>query len=147
MSKYKIDPQGLFDYVANLDEKQRAKFVMTLAVRMVNGETFSSKWIVKERRKNKKSLGEYTEEFVSFWKKYPKKYGKIAAFAVWCDLYEENKNLLQECLMALEWQCEFEGWDSKDTKFIPNPETYLKKRRFEDEEPTTTKTNKIAKAY
>ncbi len=147
MAKYKIDPKGLFDHIANLNEKQRASFVLKLAVRMVNGETFSSKWIVKEKGRSKKSLGNYTEEFLTFWKFYPKKVGKGAAFAVWSDLAEDlGGELLQAAVVALNWQIDSDQWTKENGQFIPNPETYLRQRRFEDE-PISSTTTKIEKAY
>ena len=147
MAKYKIDSKGLFDHIANLSEKQRADFVLKFAIRMVNGETFPSKWITKEKGKSKKSLGNYSEDFLTFWKFYPKKVGKGAAVAIWNDLWEDiGLILLEQCTTAIDWQIESNDWTKDGGQFIPNPETYLRQRRFEDE-PTSKPTTKIAKAY
>jgi len=143
MAKYKIDPQEFFNFVAKNDKEE----ILKMAILMVNGATFPDKWITKEKAKSKKSLGNYTEDFLSFWKFYPKKVGKGAAFAVWNDLWEDiGLILLEQCTTAIGWQMDSDQWIKDDGQFIPNPETYLRQRRFEDE-PTSKPTTKIAKAY
>jgi len=145
MSDYKIKPKILLNVLSDMSHEEIGRFILSSVIKMNEG-SFKSNWSSKVRGKNKKDIGEYTDEFLTFWKRYPKKSGKIAAFGVWCELYDDNKNILEECLSALEWQCEQEGWSPSNRKFTPNAETYLRKKRFKDEREIEEVTH-IAKAY
>lgn len=68
----------------------------------------------------------YTPEFLKWWSLYPKKTGKGAAGKKWKKLNVP----LSEALEALAWQTVSQHWLDG---FIPNPETYLNQRRWEDE--------------
>lgn len=90
---------------------------------------------VKQKTKAfKAELGEYTQLFEDVWKAYPKRIGKGGAFAIWKRLIKSNDELFlrNRILAALEWQVQSKSW--KDG-YIPNPETYLNQRRWEDESP------------
>ena len=74
----------------------------------------------------------YSEDFLTFWKAYPNKTGKGAAWKSW----QTNNPLLQECLDALKWQVSLNNWVKENGKYIPMPQTYLNQRRWEDEQTT-----------
>lgn len=81
-----------------------------------------------------KSEGGYSLEFECFWADYPKKIGKGGAYAVWKTLIK-NEFILKQVEDALKWQKESQQWKNENGKYIPNPETYLRNRRWEDEAP------------
>ncbi len=74
----------------------------------------------------------YSDDFLVFWKEYPKKVGKGAAFKAW---RKSGLNSVDEenILSALKWQKKSEQWKLSNGRFIPNPTTYINQRRWEDE--------------
>lgn len=74
----------------------------------------------------------YSEEFLEFWKAYPKKIGKGAAYKVFNKLKLTQKDK-GDILTALNWQKKSEQWVKDNGQFIPYPATYLNQRRWEDE--------------
>jgi len=82
----------------------------------------------------KKEDSDYTDLFLSFWKAYPKKTGKGAAFKAWKKIREPAKTL-GLILEALEWQKESYDWTKEGGKFIKHPQGYLNARMWEDEKP------------
>ena len=83
---------------------------------------------------NKKHSAEYSADFDIFWKAYPSKTGKDAAYKSWKKL----NPTIQDVLKALEWQVNSEKWISG---FIPNPATYLNQGRWQDEPIIENKNN------
>jgi len=69
----------------------------------------------------------YPREFETFWQAYPRKVGKAAALKRW----KTQKPPLTEVLKALEVQRGCAQW--QDITLIPHPETWLNKRRWEDD--------------
>ena len=95
-------------------------------------------WANKPKQSAKtsaKSEGGYTEQFEIFWNLYPKKIGKGGAFAVWKQGKFEDKGYTHWIVKALEWQVNQQAWKNEKGKYVPNPETYLRNRRWEDEPP------------
>lgn len=78
------------------------------------------------------SVSEYTDEFSSFWKLYPRKIGKGAAFRSWKKI-KSPVETLKLITTALEWQKKSDQWTKSNGQFIPHPATYLNQRRWEDE--------------
>ncbi len=68
--------------------------------------------------------------FTSFWKAYPKKVGKGDAEKKFKKLKVDD-TLLETMLSAISNQKRTEQW--QDTKYIPNPSTWLNQMRWEDE--------------
>lgn len=133
MSSYTVDPKKLFHCIAKMNDQKRSAYILESAIEMMNGGKVE--FAIKVR--GKKETGGYTEEFEQFWKAYPKKVGKGIAMT----LFKEQGQPIQECLAALKWQVQSRSW--KDG-YIPNPETYLRQRRYEDEaEEVTTKAGYI----
>lgn len=74
----------------------------------------------------------YSEDFLKFWREYPKKVGKGAAYKIFnkLDLTKKEK---ADIISALSWQRKSEQWLRDNGQFIPHPATYLNQRRWEDE--------------
>ena len=80
----------------------------------------------------------YSGLFEEFWKCYPKKLGKGAAWKSWwtatVHLAREGE-ISRACLETLSWQRECESWTKDDGKFIPHAATWLNQCRWTDEDP------------
>jgi len=104
-----------------------------------NNSEFSTQSKVKER-KGKKSKGDerkkeeriYSEDFLVFFKAYPRGEGKSKAFDSW-EKIKPSKDLQGEMLKAIEIQKTTDGWKKESGQFIPHPTTWLNGRRWEDE--------------
>lgn len=84
--------------------------------------------IRKKDNKVKETI--YTSDFDLFWLKYPKKTGKGGAFASFKRL---QKSEVAKISNALEWQIKSEQWLKDNGQYIPNPQTYINQKRFDDE--------------
>jgi len=82
------------------------------------------------RTKEKK----YTSEFLSFWKAFPRKVGKDAAWKAW---QKRNGDLpsLENLLTILEQHKQSSQW--QDKKYIPHPVIWLNQGRWKDESEET----------
>lgn len=69
------------------------------------------------------------EQFEIFWKKYNKKVGKKNALAQWMKL---KKNDIEKILATVD---EFLAYKPFESYTHPDPERYIKHRRFDDELP------------
>jgi len=91
--------------------------------------------IYKNDKNDKKNI--YTPNFSIFWKEYPKKEGKGAAFKSYNNILEP-KPTLKQILDSVQVYKRTEQWRNK--QFIPHPATWLNQRRWEDEiEPVNNK--------
>jgi len=84
---------------------------------------------VKKKNTKKKKA---EDNFLLFWKKYPKKVGKQAALRKFQTL-NPNAELLEQILTAIDQQKASSQWTSEGGKFIPHPATWLNQGRWEDE--------------
>jgi hypothetical protein len=85
---------------------------------------------VEESRVKNKEL--YGSLFLSFWNQYPKKFGKPNAFREW----NKIKPDIELVVPALKAQIEFKERLLAENKFCPewpDPERWIKNRRWEDE--------------
>ena len=83
------------------------------------------------------TINEYSSEFESFWKHYPKKVGKKAAFKEW---RKNHRPPLEELIRILMNQIKYKAEMKKMGKFeapFPDPERWIKWARWEDEIPVT----------
>ena len=80
----------------------------------------------------------YTQSFLSFWNKYPKKSGKKDAFKAYQKA--KDKPPISELLKIIDRHIQSDQWQKEDGEFIPFPATWLNKGRWDDE--LNTKTNK-----
>lgn len=74
--------------------------------------------------------GQYSADFLEFWKLYPKKVGKGAAFKAWRHAARPETSVL---LDALRTHIVSHDWTKDGGQFIPHPQTWLNARRWEDE--------------
>jgi hypothetical protein len=82
------------------------------------------------KRKRKKHDSEYSPGFVEFWRAYPRRTAKEAAWKAW-----PGDELTKEILEALEWQVK--GWT--DIAFVKHPASWLNAKCWLDEKSEWTK--------
>lgn len=82
--------------------------------------------------KEKTTKSDYSALFDAFWKAYPKKVAKDAAYKAFAKRKPDEK-LLKEILQAVELQKGSEMWTKDGGKYIPNPTTWLNQGRWMDE--------------
>jgi hypothetical protein len=82
------------------------------------------------------SGGNYSEDFETFWKSYPRRVGKGAAWKTW-QAAKKSKTLpaVEILIAAVTAAAKTEQWTSGGGKYIPHPATWLTQRRWEDEAP------------
>lgn len=68
------------------------------------------------------------EEFDQFWKAYPRKKEKLAAFKAWKKL----KPSLEHCLQAIETLRKSHDWQKESGQFIPYPASWLNAGGWDD---------------
>lgn len=86
----------------------------------------------KQEHKNKRKEIIYPDDFETFWKEYPKHVKKIVAFAEWKKIDTSNGTLQKIMNGIKDWK-NSQQWNDNDGKYIPDPERFLKNRRWEDE--------------
>ena len=79
-----------------------------------------------------KTVCGYSDDFLAFWREYPKKVGKGEAFKKW-KKERISPDELSDILKALKWQRSSDMWRKNGGQYIPNPSTYISQRRWEDE--------------
>ena len=85
----------------------------------------------KEGKRKGKGM-EYSREFENFWVEYPKKKEKPEAYKEWVKL-SPGESLIAIMMEALSSYKISREWNEDDGKYIPYPERWIKKRRWEDE--------------
>lgn len=90
--------------------------------------------IVPQNGNGKTETG-YAVEFEEFWKEYPKRIGKGAAFREWKKL-RPSQALQDSILHALKHQKLSLQWNRDGGVYIPNPSTWLHQRRWDDDIPS-----------
>jgi biotin operon repressor len=106
--------------------------------------------LIKETRsrevKNKRinTLAPFSPEFESFWSQYPKRVKKRDAFAEWVKINPTNGTVEKIMEGLARWNASRQ-WAEDDGKYIPDPERFIKKRRWEDE-IATAKERKVSYA-
>ena len=86
----------------------------------------------KDKNKDKdKCLSQGTDGFDIFWNEYPVKIGKKAAREAF-QMVDADRSVI---LDALHRQKTWEQWNRDNGRYIPKPETWLKERRWEDQQP------------
>lgn len=79
------------------------------------------------QQKRDKPPEAYTEDFEAFWKVYPRKIGKGAAFKAW-----QTKKPPFRIVMAAVASCLTHIWQNSEKRFIPHPATWLNEKRWQD---------------
>lgn len=72
----------------------------------------------------------YSSDFEEFWKQYPKKVGKGAAWSAW---KKAKPPALAVLFTTLTRQKNSDQWRREQGRFIPNPATWINQRRWDDE--------------
>ena len=74
----------------------------------------------------------YTPGFLAFWREYPRKVGKGAAFRAY-----QKRGGVDVALLVAAVQSQRAGpdWIRDNGQYVPNPATWLNQRRWEDEPP------------
>lgn len=96
-----------------------------------------SNTIQSENESESENESKYTrarERFDQFWEAYPKKVGKGAAQKSFEKLRVTDE-LLQTMLTVIERMKRTPQWTKDNGQYIPNPQTWLNQRRWEDEVP------------
>lgn len=137
MPIYEIDPQKLLTVLGKLTITETRSYMMNNLSAMIGGICNVDWAQPKEQpvaKKSPRKLNEagYSERFEEFWKLYPRKVGKGAAWKAWERIRMGEADLLHNCLCALGWQIKQEQWVKDNGSFIPHPQTYLNQRRWED---------------
>lgn len=114
-----IDKRGAFD----------AKAYITGSIAQIIAGQYPEWAEKKTTARLSKMEGGYTHDFEMFWSNYTKKVNKGTAFIEWKKIKDEK--LLEKVTIALDWQKPL--WAKDNNKYVPNPENYLKGRRWEDE--------------
>lgn len=87
-------------------------------------------------RSKAKKNNSYSDDFLAFWELYPKKRQKPEAWREWQALNRIGRLPPIDTLMqALRTQIVWPNWIEDNGKYIPFPERWLKKERWEDQEP------------
>lgn len=92
--------------------------------------------IAGDKRQNSDRIGLFSQDFESWWSRYPKKTGKQAAFVAW----KKTSGALppiETMLSALDWQSQCQQWTKDGGQYVPNPATYINQMRWLDEPPQT----------
>ena len=82
------------------------------------------------------------ELFGRFWAAYPKKVGK-ANCERWFARHKVNEETLQAMLESLAYLKTTEQWQKDGGQYIPNPQTWLNGRRWEDESAKPPQREKV----
>lgn len=104
----------------------------------------------KEEKEEKEKEEEYSppisprkaegrERFERFWKAYPRKVGKPAAEKVFLGI-NPDEQALTVILNAIAQQKTSRQWQEDEGRYIPHPTTWLRQRRWEDEQPAAPET-------
>jgi hypothetical protein len=90
-----------------------------------------------EAEKEETTPTPYSDEFLTFWKAYPNKTGKGAAFKAWGKA--KINGSMEKVLEAIKLQSDTDKWKRDKGQYIPNPATWLNERRWDDEITSVTK--------
>ena len=77
----------------------------------------------------------YSDGFLAFWKAYPNRKGKDAAWRAWKKCNGSRPDILH-LLEIVETQKKSEQWKKDGGQFIPHPATWLNQGRWADETET-----------
>jgi hypothetical protein len=88
--------------------------------------------LARSREERREDTEKRHARFARFWSEYPKKVAKPDAVKAWAKL-EPDDVLTASILVALERQKKSGQWHKDGGQYIPNPATWLNKRRWEDE--------------
>lgn len=73
------------------------------------------------------------ELFERWYQHYPKKVGKKSALEEWMRIPGVDEQFTARAIATLEWQCRQPEWVKENGQYIPDPERYIKRGRWQDE--------------
>jgi hypothetical protein len=85
-----------------------------------------------KQESNKEKNNTYSEEFLNFYKEYPRRVDKSGAWKAW-EKCNGNRPGIDSLLEILSRHKKTDQWNRDGGKFIPHPATWINKRRWEDE--------------
>lgn len=149
-----------FDFIADDIDAAKEKYAQKCRTNKQNREKGTSTTVDDRARpstnndethqtknKNITPLTPQGELFGRFWSAYPKKVGK-ANCERWFARHKVDEETLQAMLESLAYLKTTEQWQKDGGQYIPNPQTWLNGRRWEDESakpPQREKVNYIGK--
>lgn len=87
--------------------------------------------VEKKKKGVAKKVNGYSEKFLAFWKEYPKKQGKAAA---WKDWQKMKLDIIYDQIMkSLADHKRWDGWTKDGGKYIPMASSWVHQKRWEDE--------------
>jgi len=122
-NKYSIITIINWDIYQNEDEKSTSNPTS-------NRPASDQQVTTKQEHKNIRNI--YTSDFLTFWDCYPKKVGKGGANRAWEKA--KGKPPIADLVAAVERQSKSDQWKRDNGQYIPNPQTWLNQRRWEDGE-------------
>ena len=96
--------------------------------------------VEKKPRSGRVNGTDLRQRFDAFWASYPRKIGKDAAWRAW-QQRRPDTDLTAAILAAVAWQVRQDNWLREGGRFIPNPATWLKAGRWQDEPSQTPRVN------
>ena len=117
------------EYLRQYQQNYRAKRKQNVNTSTARKQCQPKKPIAEAEAEAYKSSG-----FEEFWKSYPRRVGKQAAWKVWRTLKFDDQHI-QRVIQAVETQKTWHAWTKDGGQFIPYPATWLNQRRWEDEPP------------
>lgn len=144
-----------FDFIADDIDAAKEKYAQKCRTNKQNREKGTSTTVDDRSRpstnndethqtknKNITPLTPQGELFGRFWSAYPKKVGK-ANCERWFARHKVDEKTLQAMLDSLAYMKTTEQWQKDSGQYIPNPQTWLNGRRWEDESAKPPQREKV----
>lgn len=144
-----------FDFIADDIDAAKEKYAQKCRTNKQNREKGTSTTVDDRARpstnndethqtknKNITPLTPQGELFGRFWAAYPKKVGK-ANCEQWFLRHKVDESTLQAMLESLAYLKTTEQWQKDGGQYIPNPQTWLNGRRWEDESAKLPQREKV----
>lgn len=144
-----------FDFIADDIDAAKEKYAQKCRTNKQNREKGTSTTVDDRARpstnndethqtknKNIPPLTPQGELFGRFWSAYPKKVGK-ANCEHWFARHKVDETTLQAMLDSLAYLKTTEQWQKDGGQYIPNPQTWLNGRRWEDESAKPPQREKV----
>lgn len=97
-------------------------------------------WLEAGGNGNRLEANGLRERFGDFWKVYPRKVGKDAAWKAW-QKRKPDAETTATMIAALAWQKQQDAWLREGGRYVPNPATWINQGRWQDEPQTTPRVN------
>ena len=143
-----------FDFIADDIDAAKEKYAQKCRTNRENGgkrtvangserlQTIANHSETSQTKNNIPPLTPPGELFGRFWSAYPKKVGK-ANCERWFARHKVDEKTLQAMLDSLAYLKTTEQWQKDGGQYIPNPQTWLNGRRWEDESAKPPQREKV----